>query len=148
MNARDRLSAPQLSRLAAFAERLDAKACDIEAAAPRVGGRDERRTDASLDRDVATLRARARSIRSRIHRAQRTGHDEDRLRVSDHALIRYLERRYGLDVAAYAAEIAPTALAVLAKHLGDGEYPVETEAGTHYCTVRDGTVVTVIVHRT
>ena len=64
-------------------------------------------------------------------------------RVSEHALVRYLERVYGLDLDAVRREILPEAEADAVARLGDGQFPVENRAGTFYVIVRDSCVVTV-----
>lgn len=64
------------------------------------------------------------------------------VRVTDHAVVRYLQRVYGLDVEAIRAEILPPDVAAMAARQGPGEYDVTgVRAGctvvTHRLTVID-----------
>lgn len=43
--------------------------------------------------------------------------------VTDHALVRYLERCYGLDAEALRQKLAPECLSLAVDCLGDGIYP-------------------------
>lgn len=63
--------------------------------------------------------------------------------VSDHAIIRYLERVYGLDIDAIRAEIA-TPVVQLAEGFGAGT--VIGKHGARIC-IRDGIVTTVLPKR-
>ncbi|GAC1371001.1 MAG: hypothetical protein NVS3B25_19080 [Hymenobacter sp.] len=64
-------------------------------------------------------------------------------RVSDHALIQYLRRRFDFDVDAVRAEVLPTDARTLAAiaTLGNGTYPV---GDSHRIVVKGNTVVTVL----
>ena len=80
-------------------------------------------------------------------------------RISDHALLRYLERRYGLDVEALAKEVLPDTVLALVDEFGDGNYtvpPAESDRNDdsgrktskgHEVIVRDGVVVTVVTEQ-
>lgn len=148
MNEPDRLTPSAAKRLRGQADAADARADQFEAGADRLAPRTasgsgagyrERREADRLRREAKRERAKAGKYRARAGRA------DGRVTVSDHALVRYLERRYGLDVAAYHAEILPPAVAALAGRLGDGKLEVETPAGSHFVTIRGGCVVTVVV---
>lgn len=60
--------------------------------------------------------------------------------VSEHAMLRYLERVNGIDLKALAEAVLPETGRKVAESLGNGTYPVET----HRVKVRDGVVVTVL----
>ncbi len=62
--------------------------------------------------------------------------------VTDHALIRYLERHVGLDFDAYREEILPLQLKIAIATCGDGRYPIP---GTKLiAVVRNESIVTVL----
>ncbi|HEX9952799.1 MAG TPA: hypothetical protein VGB53_13585, partial [Rubricoccaceae bacterium] len=109
---------------------------------PPGGGRSKRGIDRTMSRQVEALRRKAQGRRDRAARAETCG-----VRISDHAVVQYLERVYRLDLSAVYAEILPPGAADVAARLGDGDYPVETVIGTHMATVRDGTVVTTTLVR-
>lgn len=64
-------------------------------------------------------------------------------RVSDHAVVRYLERVKGMDIASIRKEILPDNVKQ-ATIMGNGYYPVN---GTHKVRVKDGVVITVLTPR-
>lgn len=61
-------------------------------------------------------------------------------KISDHAVVRYLERVKGMDIAAIKKEILPDDVAAKTKIGGNGYYPVN---GQHKVRVKNGTVITV-----
>lgn len=61
--------------------------------------------------------------------------------VSDHAVVRYLERIEGVDIEAIKKKILPEHMVKMTKALGNGYYPV---GDTHKIRVKDGIVVTVL----
>jgi hypothetical protein len=60
--------------------------------------------------------------------------------ISEHAILRYLERVKGVDIEATKREIMPPSAAKAAQALGPGEY----QAGTHSIKVKDNVVVTIL----
>lgn len=63
------------------------------------------------------------------------------MKISDHAIVRYLERVKGLDIEAIRKEILPE-IAIKAVTLwGNGYYPI---GGTHQIRVKNGSVITVL----
>lgn len=60
--------------------------------------------------------------------------------ISDHSIVRYVERVIGIDVDWLKNNILPENLRAGVKSLGDGRYPVNE----HVIVVRDNTVVTVL----
>ena len=92
--------------------------------------------------EIETVRRRIEMLRdvSDNHMAQK-GRCEEGVDVSDHAVIRYLERVMGVDVAKIRGKIAGGAVAKCAGVIGDGRYPVEPGVKA---VVRGGKVVTII----
>lgn len=64
-----------------------------------------------------------------------------RIAVSDHGLLRYLERVMGLDTDALRKELASDHLSAQVQMLGDGKYPI---GGRAQVVVKDYTIVTVL----
>lgn len=63
------------------------------------------------------------------------------LRVSDHAIVRYFERKLGVSRKAMAEEILNTEMAPIARQMGYGRFP--TEHG-YTLAVKNWTVTTVL----
>jgi len=61
--------------------------------------------------------------------------------VSEHAIIRYLERAMGLDIEQVKKEILTEEVSAQHKALGSGKYPT---TGDCKAVIKDGTVVSVI----
>lgn len=86
-------------------------------------------------------RGRLKALDEQISRLTETN---GRLIVSEHAKLRLLERRYGVDVEELVSEILTPEVCAQAKLLGNGTYPVNGAHGWHRVVVRDGVVVTVL----
>lgn len=67
---------------------------------------------------------------------------ENPLKVSDHALMRYMERCKGFDLDAVRSEIITEDLVRLYNQLGNGQYP--TGIGTTRVVIEDGVIVTIL----
>ena len=65
----------------------------------------------------------------------------DCISVTDHAVIRYLERVMGVDIGAVKRKISGGAVVKCASAIGDGRYPIEPGVKA---VVRGGKVVTII----
>ena len=61
-------------------------------------------------------------------------------KISDHAIVRYLERVKGMDIEAIKKEILPPHVHADTKVMGNGYYPVN---GKHKVRVKNGVVITV-----
>lgn len=107
-----------------------------------------------LDHELALLRSELSGLDQKIRAATReqSGIDAQirKLKestkikpviVSEHALLRYLERVKGVDIEALKKEIAPEHILGRVRAMGNGEYPV---GGTHTLKVQDSTIVTVL----
>ena len=64
------------------------------------------------------------------------------IEVTDHALVRYIERGYGIDMDELRAEIVTPEMAKLIKQAKTGTFPMGGEFGLRI-VVRDKTVITV-----
>lgn len=60
--------------------------------------------------------------------------------ISEHAIIRYLERVYGLDLEKIRQEILPPPIAIQAKTIGNGRYGVMG----HTVLIKDNVAITVL----
>lgn len=65
------------------------------------------------------------------------------LKVSDHALVRYLERVTGIDFEKIKEEVITPELVELYRKLGDGELP-NGVANTR-CVIQNGVIVTILI---
>jgi hypothetical protein len=72
-----------------------------------------------------------RTIKSRLHEVA----------VSDHAVIRYLERKEGFDAKAFRESILTPSFLKQVRKLGNGKYPIRDGM---IAVVRQGVVVTII----
>lgn len=66
-----------------------------------------------------------------------------KIKVSDHAIIRYFERVLDLDLTDIREELSSDRINVMYSKLGDGKYPIEQGAGMRAVIVNN-TVVSVI----
>jgi hypothetical protein len=62
------------------------------------------------------------------------------IHVTEHAIVRYLERRYGIDVKELLAELVPYETAQLLRRVKNGRVGIKHNL---WLVVADGTVVTV-----
>jgi hypothetical protein len=119
----------QISTLPALRERRQAllQERDTIRSAQSTGGK----RISAIDSELGQLDAEIRGLRP-YH-----------FRVSDHALLRYLERCKGLDVEALREELLPKDQNVIEamNKLGSGTYPVGT---THRIVLKVDTIVTVL----
>lgn len=60
--------------------------------------------------------------------------------VSEHAIIRYMQRVMGINLKELETQICPPDVSTLAKQMRSGKFPV---SGSHQVIVENGTVVTV-----
>lgn len=92
---------------------------------------------------VCTSRKAERAAQKALERAQRrlAVFRQTEPTVSEHAILRYLERVEGVDTAAVRERLLPDKAVELIRQLGDGKYP-----GPDGCMLRviDGVVVTVL----
>ena len=104
---------------------------------------------ATLKRESASAKERQREVQSLIQdlarQIQSVEKSIDTLTklgpvVSEHAILRYLERVKGINIDDVRAEILPESVKATVCELGNGQYPV----GNFKIRVRDGVVITVI----
>lgn len=65
------------------------------------------------------------------------------LKVSDHAVVRYMERVMGLDLADIRKKLASKEIQTAHKNLGDGRFPIEDGNGMR-AVVKHNVVITVM----
>jgi len=90
-----------------------------------------------LKMEIATKEKQIKEVEQKIHTLK--GANENII-VSEHAIIRYLERVYKLDLEKIKGEILPTTIAKQAKVIGNGRYGVVD----HTLLIKDNVVVTVL----
>lgn len=66
-----------------------------------------------------------------------------KVRVSDHAIVRYFERVLGLDLTDIKNELSSERINCMYSKLGDGKYPVDQGTGVRAIVVNN-TVVSVV----
>ena len=90
-----------------------------------------------LKMEIATKEKQIKEVEEKIHKLK--GANENII-VSEHAIIRYLERVYRLDLEKIKQEILPERIAAQAKIIGNGRYGVID----HTLLIKDNVVVTVL----
>lgn len=90
-----------------------------------------------LKMEIATKEKQIKEVEQKIHTLK--GANENII-VSEHAIIRYLERVYKLDLEKIKGEILPTTIAQQAKVIGNGRYGVVD----YTLLIKDNVVVTVL----
>ena len=94
-----------------------------------------------LGQDMSSVASRLNIVSQRLKNLQ----TEKPLTVSEHALLRYIERVEGINLDDIAAKIvADDQLQEEIRTLGNGQYPVNH--GEFSVVVRDNVVVTVVTH--
>jgi chromosome segregation ATPase len=88
---------------------------------------------------VQAVQARITDIRSRIEAAKA---DARGVIVTEHALLRYIERVMGVDLEEIRQKVVTAAVEAQVRLCGNGKYPV---GDTHTVRVKDNTVITVLV---
>ena len=97
---------------------------------------------AAIDRDLTAKGSQAADLRKRIAELQDGAKD---IVISEHAMLRYIERVIGLDLKQLQAIIIPDDLREKIRTLGSGEYSHENPNGKYKLRVKNNTVVTVLV---
>lgn len=64
----------------------------------------------------------------------------ERIKITDHALLRYIERMLGIDVDKIRNEIINDKTRYQVYILGDGKYPVDNN---HFAVIKNNTLITV-----
>lgn len=90
-----------------------------------------------LTMQIATKAKQIKEVEQKIHKLKGYG---DSIIVSEHAILRYLERVYGLDLGKIKKEILPERIAAQAKAIGNGRYGVID----HTLLIKNNVVVTVL----
>lgn len=87
---------------------------------------------------VSIAQAEIRKIDERLFQLKRSDKD---IIISEHAILRFLERVKKIDIEATKKEILSDLARAQAKALGNGTFPV---SATHRVKVKDNTVVTIL----
>ena len=87
---------------------------------------------------VTSINNRLQSLQSQVDRLTRK---KKNVVVSEHAILRYLERVHGVDIEALKQEIMPDSIKDSIETVGSGRYPVN---GTHTLLVKQFVVSTIL----
>lgn len=90
-----------------------------------------------INEDIAAKRAQLSSLQEKLSHLQ-LGSNE--ILLSEHAIIRYLQRVYRLDLQRLSSEILTDELKVMVSNLGNGTYA----QGEYRVKVIDNTIVTIL----
>ena len=93
---------------------------------------------ATLERDIATRQRRVKDLSQKLDHIRKTS---EKVIVSEHAILRYLERVEGLDIESIKRKMVSNSAERQIKNLGSGIFPV---GASHKLRVRKGYVVTVL----
>ena len=69
---------------------------------------------------------------------------KNKIDISDHAIIRYLQRVYKLDIDGIKRQIMPLEKENTIKRVGDGAYTVKDDVGKYKLIVKGRVVVTIL----
>jgi len=96
-------------------------------------------TSGHLSRNITNEINEIRNLNNKIQELE-TGE----VVVTDHAVLRYLERVHGIDVEAYRKNLVPERVHAQMTMLGAGKFPVTQNEEQYTLVVRDRKVITVI----
>lgn len=103
------------------------------------------RTISSLNKESADVLARLQREKAALAGVNREIQDlskrNQKIVISEHSILRFLERVHRLDIEKLKQEILPPNIEAQARALGNGTYPVSS---SHKLKVKDGTVVTIL----
>ena len=87
--------------------------------------------------ELTTKNKQIKEVEKKIQKLQS---NDENIIVSEHAILRYLERVYGLDLEKIKLEIIPEKTTIQAKIVGNGRYKVDD----YTLLIKDNVVITVI----
>ncbi|MDO4813540.1 MAG: hypothetical protein Q3988_00440 [Gemella sp.] len=107
---------------------------------------------ASVESELNTLTIKEKQIKTEIstkkqsvnmikQKIQALSKNSDEITVSEHAIVRYLERVMEIDMEDFVDKILPEEDKKVIKKLGNGQYSVNQ--GSHIVVVRNGVVMTI-----
>lgn len=70
--------------------------------------------------------------------------NKEQIDISDHAIVRYMERVYKLDLDGIKRQIMPEEKERLIEKMGDGAYTVKDKVGKYKLVVKGRVVVTIL----
>jgi hypothetical protein len=100
-----------------------------------------RQEQSAVDQKMRQAVRELASVDAQIQRLRESTKKAKAVMVSEHSILRYLERVRGVDLDQVKKEIMPEATIQRIRAMGNGEYPV---GGSHTLRVRDNTVITVL----
>lgn len=95
--------------------------------------------EAQIKRELSSKRMDMNHLKQRIENLAKK---HDGVTVSEHAIIRYIERVMGINIEQIAEKILPEKELNYIQQLGNGHYPVNH--GEFKIVVKDGVVITVL----
>lgn len=95
--------------------------------------------EAQIKRELSSKRMDMNHLKQRIENLAKK---HDGVTVSEHAIIRYIERVMGINIEQIAEKILPEKELHYIQQLGNGHYPVNH--GEFKIVVKDGVVITVL----
>lgn len=90
-----------------------------------------------LKMEIETKRRQVQEVEEKIQTLKGA---HETIIISEHAIIRYLERVYGLDLEKIRQEILPPPIAAQAKTIGNGRYSITG----HTVIIKDNVAITVL----
>lgn len=96
---------------------------------------------AALNQKISAEHREMSGIDAKISQLQAKAKNQTKtVLITEHAILRYLERVKGVDLVQVKKEMVPDLVTQQIRAMGNGEYPV----GTHSVKVKDNTVITIL----
>lgn len=95
-------------------------------------------TEKNLKKEISTKKSNLNELKQRMNNLSKIC---DGLTVSDHAIVRYMERVVGINIEDITNKILPSSVALAIENLGNCHYPVNN--GEFKLIVKDGVVITI-----
>jgi chromosome segregation ATPase len=127
------ITAAELKQTDTQQRKLATEISDLQAEAKTLKDR-----ESAVRSSIQAKQSELKRLREKVEKAKATG---GKLIVTEHAILRYIERVMGINLDELRATIVPPAVETLVRNMGDGVYPVE---GTHKLRVVNGTVVSLL----
>ena len=95
-------------------------------------------SEKTLKQEILTKKNNLNTIKQRIINLSKS---EDGLTISEHAILRYIERVMGVNIENIADKVLPADEVSMIEHLGNGHFPINN--GEFKIIVKNGIVITV-----